>query len=102
MESRELLTVYRNKLPQRRKGAKKDAKLLNATRSLRPCFAPLRLCGKLLSYRTLFSLSITLLFSSSILAQTRRAMTPADILRVETVGDAQISPDGAWVVYTVS
>lgn len=40
--------------------------------------------------------------SLSSLAQTRRAMTPADILRVETVGDAQISPDGAWVVYTVS
>ncbi len=29
-------------------------------------------------------------------------MTPADILRVATVGDAQIAPDGAWVVYTVS
>jgi dipeptidyl aminopeptidase/acylaminoacyl peptidase len=38
----------------------------------------------------------------SSFAQTRRPMTPADILRVETVGDAQISPDGAWVVYTVS
>jgi dipeptidyl aminopeptidase/acylaminoacyl peptidase len=29
-------------------------------------------------------------------------MTPADILRVATVSDAQISPNGAWVVYTVS
>jgi dipeptidyl aminopeptidase/acylaminoacyl peptidase len=35
-------------------------------------------------------------------AQTRRAMTPADVLRVANVGDAQISPDGMWVVYTVS
>ncbi len=34
--------------------------------------------------------------------QPRRAMTPADILRVANVSDAQISPDGKWVVYTVS
>ncbi|MBV9211782.1 MAG: S9 family peptidase, partial [Acidobacteria bacterium] len=38
----------------------------------------------------------------SSLAQTRRAMTAGDILRVEVVGDAQISPDGEWVAYTVS
>jgi dipeptidyl aminopeptidase/acylaminoacyl peptidase len=35
-------------------------------------------------------------------AQVRRGMTPADVLRVANVGDAQISPDGEWVVYTVS
>jgi dipeptidyl aminopeptidase/acylaminoacyl peptidase len=29
-------------------------------------------------------------------------MTPADILRVANVSDAQISPNGQWVVYTVS
>ncbi|MBV9958217.1 MAG: PD40 domain-containing protein, partial [Acidobacteria bacterium] len=29
-------------------------------------------------------------------------MTAADILRVATVSDAQISPDGSWVVYTVT
>jgi dipeptidyl aminopeptidase/acylaminoacyl peptidase len=29
-------------------------------------------------------------------------MTPQDILRVATVSDAQISPNGSWVVYTVS
>jgi dipeptidyl aminopeptidase/acylaminoacyl peptidase len=34
--------------------------------------------------------------------QAQRAMTPADTLRLESVSDAQISPDGAWVVYTVS
>ncbi len=41
----------------------------------------------------------------SILAQPvngQRAMTPADTLRVAGVGDAQISPDGDWVIYTVS
>ncbi|HEV7473564.1 MAG TPA: S9 family peptidase [Pyrinomonadaceae bacterium] len=31
-----------------------------------------------------------------------RQMTPPDILRVANVGDAQISPNGQWVVYTVS
>jgi dipeptidyl aminopeptidase/acylaminoacyl peptidase len=44
------------------------------------------------------SLSVTL-------AQPRsatRAMTPADILRVANVSDAHISPNGQWVVYTVS
>jgi dipeptidyl aminopeptidase/acylaminoacyl peptidase len=32
----------------------------------------------------------------------QRAWTPADTLRVAGVNDAQISPDGDWVVYTVS
>ncbi|HVF48967.1 MAG TPA: S9 family peptidase [Pyrinomonadaceae bacterium] len=35
-------------------------------------------------------------------AQARRGMTPADTLRVAEVGDAQVSPDGEWVVYTVA
>lgn len=34
-------------------------------------------------------------------AQSRR-MSPADILRFANVGDAQVSPNGRWVVYTVS
>jgi len=35
-------------------------------------------------------------------AQPRRPVTPADILRVAAVSDVQISPNGEWVVYTVS
>src|SRR5947207_755183 len=35
-------------------------------------------------------------------AQSRRSMAPADILRIPTVGDAQISPSGDWIVYTVT
>ena len=38
-------------------------------------------------------------------AQPRRpnaGMSPADILRIASVSDAQISPNGQWVVYTVS
>jgi dipeptidyl aminopeptidase/acylaminoacyl peptidase len=43
-----------------------------------------------------------LLAASNGVSQTRRLMTPADTLRVAGVSDAQISPDGEWVVYTVS
>jgi dipeptidyl aminopeptidase/acylaminoacyl peptidase len=35
-------------------------------------------------------------------AQIRQGFTPADTLRVVGVSDAQISPGGEWVVYTVS
>ena len=35
-------------------------------------------------------------------AQTRRGMTPADILRIAAVSDSQISPNGEWIVYAVS
>src|SRR5438046_607923 len=31
-----------------------------------------------------------------------RRLSPADILRVVTVSDAQISPAGEWIVYSVS
>src|ERR1043166_8392854 len=54
------------------------------------------------SYRLFVSI---LLFSLAVLtlnAQPRRPMTPADILRVPAVSDVQISPNGSWVVYTVS
>ena len=35
-------------------------------------------------------------------ATAQRAWTPEDTLRIANVADAQISPDGEWVVYTVS
>jgi dipeptidyl aminopeptidase/acylaminoacyl peptidase len=38
----------------------------------------------------------------TVTAQSRRPLAPADILRTANVGDAQISPNGQWVVYTVS
>lgn len=59
----------------------------------KPAFATLRLCVKLL-------LVLSIAFTAA--AQQRRPMAPADILRVANVGDAQISPGGEWVVYTVS
>jgi len=52
--------------------------------------------------RLSFVLVLSVFLSVSSLAQQRRAMTPADILRVANVTDAQISPNGQWVVYTVS
>jgi dipeptidyl aminopeptidase/acylaminoacyl peptidase len=35
-------------------------------------------------------------------AQTKPGMTPADTLRIAGVADAQISPSGEWIAYTVS
>ena len=50
-----------------------------------------------------FLLTISLvLFVVPCSAQVRQGMRPADLLRVVTVTDAQISPNGQWVVYTVS
>ena len=42
------------------------------------------------------------LLPAMVQAQPHRPMSPADILRVATVSDPQISPNGDWVVYTVS
>jgi dipeptidyl aminopeptidase/acylaminoacyl peptidase len=44
---------------------------------------------------------ISLLFAAST-ARAQRGMTPEETLRVATVADAQISPDGSRVAYTVS
>ncbi|HSB27928.1 MAG TPA: S9 family peptidase [Pyrinomonadaceae bacterium] len=52
-----------------------------------------------------FSVTLTLsvlLLCINLQAQPRRPMAPADILRIAAVSDAQISPNGLWVVYTVS
>src|SRR2546422_4525553 len=56
-------------------------------------FAPLRLCGKLF---------LPFLLVLSLNAQPRRPMIPADILRIASINDAQVSPDSEWVVYAVS
>jgi dipeptidyl aminopeptidase/acylaminoacyl peptidase len=48
------------------------------------------------------ALSLLLLTSLTSVAQPRAQMRPADILRIANVSDAQISPNGQWVVYTVS
>src|SRR5690242_13732648 len=54
----------------------------------------LRLCVKLLL--------VLVCFVSPCFAQARGTMRSADIVKVANVTDAQISPNGQWVVYTVS
>ena len=40
--------------------------------------------------------------TGSLKGQTRRALQPSDIYRLRDVGAARISPDGAWIAYTVT
>src|SRR2546421_5104764 len=49
-------------------------------------------------------LLFAVLFSLALLsaAHAQRGLTPADTLRVATVADAQIAPDGGAIVYTVT
>ena len=52
-------------------------------------------------------LALSASFLSSVLpsaaaAQGSRALVPGDIYRLRDVGDPRISPDGAWIAYTVT
>ena len=40
--------------------------------------------------------------SSSLVAQSQRALTIEDYYKIKSIGDAQISPSGKWVAYTLS
>src|SRR5205807_9171331 len=55
-----------------------------------------------LMLKSLFALALILLLFAVAPAQPRRAMMPADILRVASLSDAEVSPDGEWIVYTLS
>jgi dipeptidyl aminopeptidase/acylaminoacyl peptidase len=57
--------------------------------------APLRRCVRILLL-TLF------LSSTSSYAQSRLPMKPADLVKIANVAEAQISPNGQWVVYALS
>ena len=37
-----------------------------------------------------------------VAAQSRRPLEPSDIFELKNVGDPRLSPDGAWIAYTVS
>src|SRR5258705_13362419 len=54
------------------------------------------------STRIILTTLVLLAAIAAVSAQPRRPMAPADILRVATVSDAQISPNGQWVVYTLT
>ncbi|HMH44526.1 MAG TPA: hypothetical protein VK557_13630, partial [Pyrinomonadaceae bacterium] len=72
---------------------------------------PERLCRDYLAYMLFHypmkskwnPLLTALLFTFSLILTTvqgqPRRFSPADILRVATVSDAQISPTGEWIVY---
>jgi dipeptidyl aminopeptidase/acylaminoacyl peptidase len=45
---------------------------------------------------------VVLQLSASMRAQAGRALTIEDYYKIKTVGDAQISPDGKWVAFTLS
>ena len=40
--------------------------------------------------------------SSSLVAQSPRALTIEDYYKIKSVGDPQISPDGKWVAFTLT
>ncbi len=47
--------------------------------------------------------SLLLLLSVYSIAQTsKRPMRPGDVYRLQTTGDANVSPEGQWIAYTVS
>src|SRR5215510_11941710 len=101
MEYRELLIDFRNESPAKAQRRKEQCHSegvpemrtarITATETL--FFAPLRLCGILF---------LLIGFAYVCPAQPRRLMTPADVVRVATVTSAQFSPNGQFVVYTVS
>ena len=52
---------------------------------------------------TLLAAGIALtLPSSSLVAQSQRALTIEDYYKIKSVGDPQISPDGKWVTFTLT
>jgi hypothetical protein len=51
--------------------------------------------------KTIFSLFLCGLCSIAFAQQTKRALTIEDILKLKTISEVQISPDGKWVA-TVS
>ncbi len=48
------------------------------------------------------TMGCALVLSLPVMAQSKHALTPDDLAKIERVGDPQVSPDGAWVAYTVS
>ena len=75
--------------PAKAQRRKEEVKALELT------FAPLRLCG-----RNILLLSMFVVIPCG--AQPRMPMRPADLVKIASVADAQISPNGQWVVYSVS
>ena len=58
----------------------------------------------LLQNKRMKSIFFLCLITGTVLAQNpaKRPIQPADILRLENIGDPQVSPEGTWVAYTLS
>jgi dipeptidyl aminopeptidase/acylaminoacyl peptidase len=54
-----------------------------------------------MSLRKLFGIIILLLVVTAAQAQ-KRTLTPSDVYRLQSTGSAQVSPDGKWIVYTLT
>ena len=52
--------------------------------------------------RTLLAIAIGVALPSALLAQSRRPLQAADMYRLRDVGAPRISPDGAWIAYTIT
>ena len=55
-----------------------------------------------MSRRLLIAIVAVVSTSFVLTAQSRRPLAPDDIFELKSVGDPRISPDGAWVAYTVT
>jgi len=65
-------------------------------------YSAIQLLLMLLKKIVLSAIVLLLLQSAGISQTQKRSLRPADIYRQQTTGDAQISPDGKWVTYTLS
>src|SRR5262245_11446074 len=90
MGSKELLMAWLTEKNFHAKAQRREEE----SNTLRLSFASLRLCVKLL-------LAFAFL-TSPCFAQPRGPMKPSDVVKVASVTDAQISPNGQSVVYTGS
>jgi dipeptidyl aminopeptidase/acylaminoacyl peptidase len=50
----------------------------------------------------LLALTVVTMQSVVIAQVSKRSLRPADIFRMQTTGNAQISPDGKWIAYTLT
>lgn len=49
-----------------------------------------------------FALILLAFFALALAAEAKRAVTPEDLFAIKDVGEARLSPDGRWIVYSQS
>lgn len=54
-------------------------------------------------FKILYSFLLLLFVQAAVIAQTaKRSLQPTDLYRMKTTGSGEISPDGKWVLYTLT